>query len=130
MYMCGQGLCIVKEGPTDICIFKGKRDTLLHCEILQRTLYHFCKTNFQKLVPSHWFMQNNDPKHCSCIVQKIYDEVAGMKLTVGHRPFSDKFSDVTTCFLVCLTHFRSSNVTVIFMLVLRKLLKYKNSRGN
>ena len=32
---------------------------------------------------------------------------AGMKITVGHWPFSDQFINVATYFLVCLMHFRS-----------------------
>ena len=38
------------------------------------------------------------------------DVATDMKITVSHQPFSDQFSDVATYFLVCLTHFRSSNV--------------------
>ena len=39
-----------------------------------------------------------------------------MKATVGHRPFSNQFSNVPAYFLVFLTNFRSSNVRRQFVL--------------
>ena len=65
---------ISKKGPTGICIFEGKMDALLYCEIIRRTLLPFLQSKFPE-PNSHRFMQDNDPKHCSRAAQRFYDEV-------------------------------------------------------
>ena len=65
---------ISKKGPTPICIFEGKMDAPLYCEILRKTFLPFLQNKFPE-PNSHRFMQDNDPKHCSRHAQKFYDEV-------------------------------------------------------
>lgn len=65
---------ISKKGATGVCIFEGKMDATLYCEILRQTLLPFIQTRFPPPVP-HRFMQDNDPKHCSRYAQRFYEEV-------------------------------------------------------
>ena len=65
---------ISKKGPTAVCIFDGIMDAPLYCEILERTLLTFIQETFPP--PStHWFMQDNDPKHCSRAAWGFYGRV-------------------------------------------------------
>ena len=65
---------ISKKGATGVCIFEGKMDATLYCEILRQTLLPFIQARFPTPM-SHRFMQDNDPKHCSRQAQRFYEEV-------------------------------------------------------
>jgi len=65
---------ISKKGATGVCIFEGKMDAQLYCEILHQTLLPFIQTKFPPSI-SHRFMQDNDLKHCSRAAQRYYEEV-------------------------------------------------------
>ena len=64
---------ISKKGATSVCIFEGKMDAILYCEILQRTLVPFLTEKFP-FPTTHWFIQDNDPKHVSRMAQVFYLE--------------------------------------------------------
>ena len=55
---------ISKKGNTSVCIFEGKMDAILYCEILQRTLVPLLAETFPSPT-THQFIQDNDPKHIS-----------------------------------------------------------------
>jgi len=65
---------ISKKGATGICIFEGKMNAPLFCQILRRTLLPFLQVKFPT-PNSHRLMQDNDPKHCSRYARCFYDEV-------------------------------------------------------
>ena len=57
------------KGATDVCTFS------LYCEILQTTLVPLLAEKFH--LPqhtTHWFIQDNNPKHVSWMAQAIYLE--------------------------------------------------------
>ena len=64
---------ISKLGPTNVCIFEGKMDAPLFCQILQRTFLPFIQKKFPSPT-THRFMQDNDSKHCSRYAQHFYEE--------------------------------------------------------
>jgi len=65
---------ISKQGAIGICIFEGRMNAPLFCEILQQTLLPFLEEKFP-LQNSHRMMQDNDLKHCSRYAQRFYKEV-------------------------------------------------------
>ena len=65
---------ISKKGATNVCIFKGKMDAPLFCQILRQTLVPFIQEKFP-LPALHKLMQDNDPKHASHYAQNFYEEV-------------------------------------------------------
>ena len=65
---------ISKKGATNVCIFEGKMDAPLFCQILRQTLVPFIQEKFPP--PAlHKLMQDNDPKHISRYAQNFYEEV-------------------------------------------------------
>ena len=65
---------ISKKRATGVCIFEGRMDATLYCQILRQTLHPFIQTRFPPPIP-HRFMQDNDPKHCYRYAQRFYEEV-------------------------------------------------------
>ena len=93
-------------------------DSLWADLVILQTFFHQMleKSQFTKDFPRQTFFPPNFPAIRYTIfltwmmVTIIVNNFTGMKIIVSHLLFSDQFSDMATYFLVCLTHFRSSNV--------------------
>ena len=64
---------ISKKGATGICIFEGKMNAPLFCQLLRVTLLPLLQEKFPA-PGTHRLMQDNDPKHCSRYAQRFYEE--------------------------------------------------------
>ena len=62
---------ISRKGRTPICIFEGKMNAVLYVDILRSALIPFIRETYG---PSHIFMQDNDPKHCSRFAAQFFEE--------------------------------------------------------
>lgn len=72
------------KGPTNICIFEGIMNAELYVEILEKNLLPFITNKFPS---SHRFMQDNDPKHTSGLVQRfLTDHNVNWWKTVAESP--------------------------------------------